>query len=243
MRWRHHRRDGTLFLRACFQCALWLVCIVMPLFFLGAQPRKGGKPTSRKESTHLKTSDPRHISKTRQESSVRPKPKPSAPKKQSSDKEFVLKIEVSLGDSRSLAGELPLRAPEKFQVEHIKDGIRYQKEIRLSDIDAIEIRRWSGKLLAQKKDGTLYEFVPDRIFVRLKDGYTMIAIGNVFSFIRQFPVYNSNGRVYVFSYWRDLQKKDGTWFTGLRGPILGRRVPHKDVVHRIQFVSIKKAGK
>ncbi|MCB1173330.1 MAG: hypothetical protein KDK39_07195 [Leptospiraceae bacterium] len=228
--------------------AVGLMLLALPQDAVWPDTKNKETPRQTKSSLSLKQSRPEHI--TNQEPMDQKDPNQANPdktpakesaanSKQSQSKAWLIELLLTLGDGRQLKGELPVEAPEKFKLNHVKDGIQYQKEVHLADIERIEIERWSGSLVSSKKQGQLYEFRPSRIMVQLRGGYTLEALGDAFAFLGSFPVYNQNGRVQLFSFWLDLQKADGSWYTGMSGPHSSRKIPHKDVVRVLEFKSVK----
>lgn len=187
--------------------------------------------SSKKESGHLKAIQRIH--------QIENLPKKSRDVK-SNDKEYILQVQATLGDNRTVSGKLPLKAPQKLKIKHFMQKIQYEKEITLNQIKMIKIISWKGKLVGQKKQGDLYRFSPVIYRVYLTDDTVLETNGFNFQFLNQFPVFNSHGKVYLYSWWLDLKKKDDSWHTGLSGPTNNRIVCHKDVVQKITFLTAKK---
>ena len=145
------------------------------------------------------------------------------------------RVDVSLGDGRQLKGRIRLRLPERLSIVHVVDGIQYRKIVKPDEIRSIEFKRWRGKLIRQQEKGQIFQFDVDRYTIELQSGQVLTREGNLFSSLSQFTLENEHGSVHLFSFWGDLQKKDGSWFSGMEGPSTSRVVCHKDVVKRIEF--------
>lgn len=156
---------------------------------------------------------------------------------------FMMHIQVTLGDGRVLEGRLPVDAPKRFTIQHHIDGITYHKEIKISELKGIKIKSWSGHVVGERKEGKVYEFRPAEFEILLPEGSFHSVPTAALAFLNQFPVYNQNGRVYLFSFWRDLQRADGSWFTGMKGRARTRRICHADVVQKIMIQSVQRAPK
>ena len=147
-----------------------------------------------------------------------------------------IRVSIVLGNGREVTGTTELRTPETLVVRHTRDGILYEKTISIRDIASIELKRWEGRLVAQRSEGDLYRFSVRDFQIEMRDGYQMTVQGNFLPFLDQVVLVNANGSVTLFSYWLDLLREDGTWFTGLSGPVAGTRVVcHEDVIKKILF--------
>ncbi|MCR9141701.1 MAG: hypothetical protein NXI24_05570 [bacterium] len=144
-------------------------------------------------------------------------------------------VGITLGDGRRLKGKIRVRVPERLSITHVVDGIQYRKLVRPEEIQAIELKRWRGRLVRQQEKGQIFQFDVDRYTIELNGGQVLKRDGELFVFLNQFVLENENGSVQLFSFWGDLQKKDGSWFTGMQGPSTSRVAAHKDVVQRIEF--------
>ncbi len=86
------------------------------------------------------------------------------------------------------------------------------------------------------RDGQVFRFEANRALYILNDGARLVVDGPLFPFLNDFALSNQHGAVRVFSFWIDLQKPDGSWYTGMQGPAGGERtMPHPDVLTRIVF--------
>ena len=145
-------------------------------------------------------------------------------------------IQVILGDGRKLSGSIKLKVPPQIRIEHSKDEIDYYKDIRMEDIDFIELKAWKGRYLKRKAQGELYRFEVSRYVIHLSSGQSLIHRGGLLPFLRNFSLSNENGEVHLYSYWMDLYTKEESWHTGLQGPLGKERVLcHAAVVKKISF--------
>ena len=144
---------------------------------------------------------------------------------------------IVLGDGRTVRGLALFRAPTAVTFKHMRAGIAYSKRFDVSEIESIRIRQWRARFVRRSKDGEIFHFEPYEFEVRLKSGATLARKGSFFSFLKQFPIQNDNGRVLLFTFWVDLRKADGSWYTGMQGT--ERTEAHKDVVRMVEFVAPK----
>jgi hypothetical protein len=173
-----------------------------------------------------------------------PAPEKEAPR-QSSEKsekneppsrQYSLSAKMTLGSGKTVRGQVRLSAPEEMQLNHESGGVRYSARISPDQISSVEILKWKHRFVRENKAGLVYEFIPDEVRIRLKDGGEMRQSGPIFPFLKQFNLENKNGKVTLFTFWVDLKKPDGSWHTGLTGPESGIRVIcHPEVVRRIDF--------
>jgi len=144
-----------------------------------------------------------------------------------------LHVEVTLCDGRQTSGDVTVSADDPLTIKHTREGISYTKSVHLRDIHAIEIKKWKGHSVRETRDGLVYRFTPASYRIELAEN-TLDIQGDFFSFFQDFDLKNRNGSVRLFSYWMDLEKKDGTWYTGMTGPGNGYRILcHNDVVRKI----------
>lgn len=157
-------------------------------------------------------------------------------KNESTSRQYSLSAKMTFGSGKTVRGQVRISAPEQMNLSHEAGGVRYSAQISPDDISSIEILKWKHKFVRENKSGLVYEFIPDEVRIRLKDGGEMKQSGPIFSFLKQFNVENKNGKVTLFTFWLDLKKPDGSWHTGLTGPDSGVRVMcHPEVVRRIDF--------
>ncbi|MDH5656018.1 MAG: hypothetical protein OEZ34_08935 [Spirochaetia bacterium] len=145
-------------------------------------------------------------------------------------------IEAALGDGRTISGKFQFQAPDKLTIRHTKNGIDYTKEIKVSEFSEIEFLKWKSSHVKKSKEGEVYRFNVTAISLKLTDGKSFILEKDMFPFFDRLVIENSNGMVSLFSFWIDLLRPDGTWYTGMSGPVSGNRVVcHKDVIKKITF--------
>lgn len=156
-----------------------------------------------------------------------------------SESTLVLKeVIVSFCDGRKLKGKWEGKEKE-IQFHHIREGIRYKKNILTKDLSSIKIQTWKAILHKQEKNGVAYKMVPSLVSIKLKSGDVfdkdMGLDGTEYSVMK---VENENGMATVYSMWMDLLYKDGAWFSKLDkiSPDKERSDCHKDVIREIQFL-------
>jgi len=147
---------------------------------------------------------------------------------------YALQVKVTLGDGRLVQGKVEFQAPREMLLQHTRDQITYEKLLRIGDIGSIEFLQWDGRKVKDARDGTIFEFRPAELLLTLKNGQELNRSGEL-PFLNEFILNNENGRVKLFTYWLDLRKSDGTWYTAIDGPQLKRRVCHKDIIKKIDF--------
>ena len=165
-----------------------------------------------------------------------------APKKEAASKPtgsvvYRKEARIVLGDARTARGLALFRAEKELTFKHTTGGISYSKRFAVDEIETIRIRQWRGQFVRRNKQGEIYRFEPYEFEVRLKSGATLARKGQFLAFLKQFVLQNDNGRVMLFTFWVDLRRPDGSWFTGMRGN--ERTEAHKDVVRMIEFVKPK----
>lgn len=147
-----------------------------------------------------------------------------------------LSLAVTLGDGRIVRGRTRIQAPDRLALVHTVEGVRYEKIVALTDIRSIEVKRWRGRQVRATRDGNVFQFDVDRVAITLADGSVLLRDGPLPPFFLQFDINNQHGQVRFFTFWLDLQKTDGRWYTGIEGPATGERVVgHADVIRRISF--------
>ncbi len=150
---------------------------------------------------------------------------------------FKSHVEIGLGDGRKVQGQIIIKAPKTWQVEHEKDGILYQKTIGMGDLSQIVLHAWKSNFMKRKKTGEVYRFEVSRYKMYLKDSQVLVCKKALPDFLQDFVLVNVHGRINLYSYWIDLYNKEGYWHTGMQGPVLEERVfSHKDVIKSIRFM-------
>ncbi len=149
---------------------------------------------------------------------------------------FQSQVKVVLGDGRTVEGKIRLNVPSKILIKHLSDGVQYRKWISMKDVSLIVQQSWKGRYLKQTKKGAIYRFETSSYTVVLKNGQKLSLKREMLPFWEEFTVENSKGDVILFSYWIDLRKVDGAWYTGMKGSVEGKRViSHPDVYKKILF--------
>ncbi len=150
--------------------------------------------------------------------------------------EFYISVTLIMGDKRQVTGFVRFKAPEILSLEHEKNGIRYMKKVRVTDIASIEIRRWIAQEVGKNKKGIIFDIVPAEYQLSLVNGSQLDINGEIFPFLKTLDIENSNGKARFFTYWKDLLLEDGSWYTGIGGPRNGYRItPHGEVIQRIDL--------
>jgi len=198
---------------------------------LALSPAVYAKPSSKSEKQVTSADKPSPDKEPRQQT-----PEPYQEKIPEKTREYAIDSRLTLGDGRTVRGTIRFRAPETLTLVHESEGVKYEKNIPFSEIESVEITKWKGKFLKEGKAGLVYEFGPDEYRINLRAGHELRRVGDFFTFLRQIKTENKNGIVVLFTYWIDLKKPDGSWYTGLSGPETGARVvSHPDVVRKIEF--------
>ena len=177
--------------------------------------------------------DPENAPKSDREKNVRRKDAP----KEDPGVLHSLDVRVTLGDGRIVRGKMHFRAPEKFAVQHTRQGVAYTKVIGVQDLRAIEFRKWKSNFRRRNKEGEIFWFEVAETRIELKSGGALVKPGS-FPFLKRVLMENANGRAYFYSFWIDLLRPDGRWYTGM--PALQgqtRAECFKDVIKRIEFTS------
>lgn len=141
---------------------------------------------------------------------------------------------IVLGDGRVVRGTVKFKAPKRLRLKHLKSGVRYTKEFPVEEIESVRVRKWRGRFIKRNKDGEVFEFAPHEYEVRLRSGMVLSRQGNLLPFLKTLPLQNSDGQLTIFSFWLDLRRADGSWFTGMKGS--ERTECHKDVLKQIEFI-------
>jgi hypothetical protein len=167
--------------------------------------------------------------------------KPSTHKKESK-KEKNLKtaaVTVKLCDGRQVSGNIEYEK-EDILFQHIKDGIKYDKKIRVTEIKQIKILSWELKKGKKVKDGITYKTSPLKVQITNNDAENFQMKGLQDTEFLNLNVSNENGIAKLYTFWLDLQYDSGAWFSKL-GSVSGteREDCHADVIRVIQFNSIK----
>jgi hypothetical protein len=148
-----------------------------------------------------------------------------------------INLSLKLCDGRSVKGSFEYEK-EELNLKHLKDGIFYEKTLKVSELRKIFIHSWEGVKLKKNKEGFAYKFEPRDISLFTMDGAKYKIRGMIFGEFSKLILKNQNGTATLYSYWMDLRYENGKWYTGL--PIFKgneREDCHSDVVRIIQFES------
>lgn len=158
------------------------------------------------------------------------------------EKTRILDVEIHMCDGRILPkGKMEISVPEKFHVIHDVEGLEFQKEVSIDDIDSIVFTSWKPELIEIKKDkGKVYRFSVSSYVITLTDSLELRVKKPPPEFLERFLFRNRLGATILYSYWIDLLQQNNTWYTGLSGPENGERnMCYKDVVKKIFFTREK----
>ena len=145
-------------------------------------------------------------------------------------------VQVKLCDGRQLSGSVEYEK-EELNIKHTKDGIQYEKKIRVSDLRQIKIYSWNLKKVKKNKEGTLFEVKPDKVMVQGIGEEKFFIQGLSQTEFASLKLNNQNGIAKLFSYWSDLQYTNGSWYSKLsQTNSLEREDCHPDVIRSILFL-------
>lgn len=155
-------------------------------------------------------------------------------KKEKANKKTI-NITLKLCDGRQVSGVTSYEK-EEMAFTHIKDGISYEKKLKLSEIRSLRILTWEFKKNKKTKEGQTYQMLPFTVQITATDGETFNLRGFNFPSLMQISLNNQNGIARLYAYWMDLQYDDGHWFSSL-SPKKGneREDCHPDVIRQFQF--------
>lgn len=158
--------------------------------------------------------------------------------KKDSKKEKNLKstsIIAKLCDGRQVAGNIEYEKEELF-FQHTKEGIKYDKKLRITDIKQIKIQSWELKKGKKVKDGTAYQAFPAKVLITNSSGENFLVKGLQDTEFLNLNVSNQNGVAKLYTYWLDLLYDNGSWYSKL-STISGqeREDCYPDVIRTIQF--------
>jgi small nuclear ribonucleoprotein (snRNP)-like protein len=142
---------------------------------------------------------------------------------------------VKLCDGRQVSGKIEIEK-EELNIKHQKDGILYEKKANVSEIKQIKISSWSFKKIKKSKDGTIFEMVPEKVFLTLQGGERIQIKALSSTEFMSLVITNANGITKLFSFWTDLQYENGNWFSKLSTSSNSDREDcHPDVIRTINF--------
>lgn len=159
-------------------------------------------------------------------------------RKKDSKKEKNLKtasITAKLCDGRQITGNIEYEKEEIF-FQHSKDGIKYDKKLRITEIKQIRILSWELKKGKKTKEGTTYQTSPSKVQITNVNAETYLVKGLHDTEFLNLSISNQNGIAKLYTYWVDLQYENGNWYSKL-SPISGqeREDCYIDVIRMIQF--------
>lgn len=155
-------------------------------------------------------------------------------------------VEVHLCDGRILSkGKIEIQVPDKILIIHDVDGLEFQKEITLDQVESMIFLSWKPEFIEVKKDkGKLYKLAVSQYIIKLSDGLELKVKRPLPEFLEKFTYRNRYGATVLYSFWMDLYQIGGSWFTGLSGTETGERTQcYKDVVKKIFFQDRNKDAK
>lgn len=144
-----------------------------------------------------------------------------------------IRLNLKLCDGREVSGSFEYEKNE-LNIKHIKDGIPYEKKLKISEIKKMYIHSWEGKKEKKAKEGYTYRFEPSEMSVLSRDGDTFKLKGSQFQEFQKIVLNNSFGTTTLYTFWIDLKHDTGSWYTGLP-PFKGteREDCHPDSVRTI----------
>lgn len=144
-------------------------------------------------------------------------------------------VTVKLCDGRQVTGNIEYEKEEIF-FQHLKDGIKYDKKMRITEIKQIKVLSWELKKGKKVKDGTTYQALPTKVQITSASAENFIVKGLPETEFQNLNISNQNGIAKLYTFWFDLQYENGYWFSKLSS-ISGteREDCHADVIRTIQF--------
>ncbi|NUM40838.1 MAG: hypothetical protein HUU45_04310, partial [Leptospiraceae bacterium] len=114
-------------------------------------------------------------------------------------------VKILLCDNREIKGKWEYEKDE-IHFSHNKNGISYNKKLKLSEITKVRILTWEGKFLKKKNEEKLYKFLPRRVEI-----YTNNAVFQKegLSEFLEFSIQNENGSTKLYTYWIDAFSDSG----------------------------------
>jgi hypothetical protein len=151
-------------------------------------------------------------------------------------KTHTVSVQVKLCDGRQLSGSVEYEK-EELNIKHTKDGIQYEKKIRVSELRQIKIYSWTLKKQKKNKEGTLFEAKPDKVMIQGMGEEKFYIQGLGQTEFASLKLNNQNGIAKLFSYWSDLQYANGNWYSKLSQTNSSEREDcHPDVIRSILFL-------
>ena len=146
-------------------------------------------------------------------------------------------ITVNLCDGRKVSGNWAEKNTD-IEFTHVREGIRYKKSLKTSEIQSVRLISWKADPNKQEKEGMSYKMLPSKVRIQIKSGEHFEKDkgleGTEYSII---TVENKNGSATLYTLWMDLLYKDESWYSKLdKFDIkLERTDCHPDVIREIQF--------
>ena len=94
-----------------------------------------------------------------------------------------------------------------------KDGIKYDKKLRITGIKQIKILSWELKKGKKTKEGTTYQTSPSRVQIQNTNAETFLVKGLQDTEFLNLSISNQNGIAKLYTFWVDLQYENGNWFS------------------------------
>ena len=144
-------------------------------------------------------------------------------------------VTVKLCDGRQVVGNIEYEKDEIF-FQHLKDGIKYDKKMRITEIKQLKVLSWELKKGKKVKDGTTFQVSPSKVQITNNSAENFILKGLQDTEFLNLNVSNQNGIAKLYTFWLDLQYENGTWFSKL--PTVNgieREDCYADVIRIIQF--------
>lgn len=144
-------------------------------------------------------------------------------------------ITAKLCDGRQVTGNIEYEKEEIF-FQHTKDGIKYDKKLRITEIRQIKILSWELKKGKKTKEGTTYQTSPSKVQIQNTNAETFLVKGLQDTEFLNLSISNQNGIAKLYTFWVDLQYENGNWFSKL-SPVSNqeREDCYVDVIRTIQF--------
>ncbi len=144
-------------------------------------------------------------------------------------------VTVKLCDGRQVTGSIEYEK-EEILFQHLRDGIKYDKKMRITEIKQIKILSWDLKKGKKVSDGITYRASPAKVQITNASVENFILKGLQDTEFQNLNISNQNGIAKLYTFWFDLQYENGSWFSKLSS-ISGseREDCHADVIRTIQF--------
>lgn len=149
---------------------------------------------------------------------------------------FEAGIVITLSDGRTVKGKTTFEGPSELMIRHTIDGIQYEKKVKMKDVRSVTFEKWQPRLTGKNQKGKIYQFDVIEFSITDDSGNRYLVKDKLYPFWKMIRIENKHGQVPLYSYWVDLLRDDGSWFTGMEGPVSqARSFAHKDVIRSIEF--------